>query len=89
MANVVVYSSGYCPFYKMAKATLRGLNVEFQEIDVGDSIQLAAEMERRSGRRTVPQIFINDYHAGGNDDLQAALKNGTLAGLLDSESIVA
>lgn len=77
MLQVEVYSKGYCPFCHMAKSTLRGLGVEFKEIDIMLQPQKAKEMRHRSKRKTVPQIFVNNHHVGGNDDLQQALLDGT------------
>lgn len=80
--KVTIYSKGYCPYCKQAKATLKKLGLKFEEIDITFSRKQAKLMRERSMRKTVPQIFIDEHHIGGNDDLQAALKKGTLAGLL-------
>lgn len=82
MVKVEAYTKGYCPYCKKAKATLRGLGVEFAEYDITDNGKKAKEMRERSQRKTVPQIFIDDHHVGGNDDLQAALRSGELHQLL-------
>lgn len=82
MANIVIYSKGYCPFCKMAKMTLDSLGLSYQELDITHSVELENEMRLRSKRRTVPQIFIDDVHLGGNDDLQAAKRSGKLKALL-------
>lgn len=82
MSQVQVYSKGYCPFCKKAKATLSRLGVDFEELDITFDKKLEQEMRERSQRRTVPQIFINGHHVGGNDDLQEAVRNGELAALL-------
>tara|TARA_Y100000034_G_C6747397_1_gene332015 strand:- start:473 stop:727 length:255 start_codon:yes stop_codon:yes gene_type:complete len=84
MAKVEVYSKGYCPFCMATKRTLKKLNVEFQEFDITTDPKKTKEMIERSQRRTVPQIFVNDQHVGGNDDLQVALGNGKLLALLNS-----
>lgn len=82
MVKVQIYSKGYCPFCKMAKATLRDLGLSFEELDITNNATLEQEMRQRSQRRTVPQIFIDDHHIGGNDDLQLALRNGQLEEIL-------
>ena len=84
MNKVQIYSKGYCPFCKMAKATLGDLGVSFDEFDITNDQQKRKEMIARSKRQTVPQIFIGEHHLGGNDDLQHALSNGSLKGLLKS-----
>ncbi|MBS0359414.1 MAG: glutaredoxin 3 [Proteobacteria bacterium] len=71
MAKVVVYSKESCPYCVQAKELLKRKGVDYQEIRVDlDPMQLQ-EMMERSGRRTVPQIFINEHHVGGYDDLYA------------------
>ncbi|RAU16499.1 glutaredoxin 3 [Nitrincola tibetensis] len=69
MAIVTIYTTRTCPFCVRAKYLLKQKNVEFTEIDVGSSLELKREMIARSGRQTVPQIFIDDFHVGGCDDL--------------------
>lgn len=76
--KVTVYSKGYCPYCKIAKATLKKLGVEFEEFDITFNRAYAKQMRELSRRKTVPQIFIDGHHIGGNDDLQLALKNGEL-----------
>ena len=53
-----------------------------EEIDIDSAPEKRAEMQQRSGRRTVPQIFIGDHHVGGSDDLAALEEAGKLDGLL-------
>jgi len=83
MSEIVVYSSRYCPYCRRAKSLLASKGVSFTEIDVDDDPKKRAEMTQRSGgRRTVPQIFIDDRHIGGCDDLLALEYEGTLDSLL-------
>lgn len=82
MNKVTIYSKSYCPHCHAAKATLTQLGIKFNDIDVTHDPVLAQEMQLRSQRRTVPQIFINNHHLGGNDDLQASLKNGEFMRLI-------
>ncbi|HYB49998.1 MAG TPA: glutaredoxin 3 [Burkholderiaceae bacterium] len=84
-AKVRMYSSGLCPFCRRAEALLaaRGAkNVETLRVD--QDSKLLAEMVRITGRRTVPQIFINERHVGGYDDLAAMDREGGLTALLAS-----
>jgi glutaredoxin 3 len=69
MKNVTIYSKGYCPFCKGAKKILNSKGILFTEIDVEFSETKRQEMVDRSGRLTVPQIFSDDTHIGGYDDL--------------------
>ncbi|WP_286265722.1 glutaredoxin 3 [Thalassotalea atypica] len=89
MPKIEIYTKGYCPFCKMAKMTLKKLNVAFQEYDITFDNEKTIEMQSRSKRSTVPQIFIGDVHIGGNDDLQAALDSGKLAKILSTKNIEA
>lgn len=81
--NITVYSKDYCPYCKRAKALLSQKGVSFTNIEVGDNVELMNEMiERAVGRRTVPQIFIDNIHIGGSDDLVALDRAGLLDELL-------
>lgn len=82
MARVVVYTTEYCPYCVRAKALLERKGVAFAEIDVGADEAQREHMMRASGRRTVPQIFINDAPIGGYDDLAALDRQGELDKLL-------
>jgi len=79
--EVVMYATGWCPYCARARALLQAKQVPFQEIDVDDP-ERRAEMRTRSGRNSVPQIFIGGKHVGGNDDLQALEAAGELDALL-------
>jgi len=83
MANeVLIYSTGYCPYCVRAKSLLQRKGVAFREVMVDQEPARRVEMERRSGRRTVPQIFIGDRHVGGSDELYALERAGELDALL-------
>ncbi|EXU76370.1 MULTISPECIES: glutaredoxin 3 [Erwinia] len=71
MANVEIYTKATCPFCHRAIALLRQKGVQFQEIAIDGDAAKREEMIKRSGRTTVPQIFINAQHIGGCDDLHA------------------
>lgn len=83
MAEVVVYSSIWCPYCARAKALLTRKGITFQEFDVDAEPARRGEMTTRAGGRTsVPQIFIDGHHIGGCDDLHALEDKGALDALL-------
>jgi len=84
MAAVVMYTTATCSYCIRAKQLLDKKGVEYTETRVDLDSDLRVEMERLSGRRTVPQIFINDQHIGGFDDLYALDVSGKLDELLQS-----
>lgn len=84
MAKVIMYSKQWCPFCMRAKQLLNSKNVSFTEIDIGKQPELRPQMIELSQRTTVPQIFINEHHVGGWDDLSAANASGSLDKLLNS-----
>lgn len=80
---IIVYSQRYCPYCAAATALLSSKGVEYEVIDIGQQPERRAEMlERSSGARTVPQIFIGERHIGGFDDMNALDKRGELDPLL-------
>jgi glutaredoxin 3 len=81
-ANVIIYSSASCPYCVWAKKLLDDKKVTYQEIRIDLDEEERSKMVRLSGRRTVPQIFINDQPIGGFDDLSALEKAGKLDTLL-------
>jgi len=86
MNGIVIYAKHYCPYCARAKSLLRNKGVEFKEIEVAFDPDLQAEMIARSGRRTVPQIFIDGRHIGGYDDLAALNRSGRLDLILSQRS---
>lgn len=82
MAKVVMYTTQYCPYCVQAKALLRHKGVLFDEIDVGGNDELREKMMEASGRRTVPQIFIDDNPIGGFEELRSLEEQGELDRLL-------
>ncbi|MBF7142185.1 MULTISPECIES: glutaredoxin 3 [Pseudomonas] len=82
MPQIVVYSSDWCPYCSRAKALLAKKGVAFEEIRVDGQPQLRADMARKAGRTSVPQIWIGDHHVGGCDDLYALERAGKLDPLL-------
>ena len=85
---ILVYTTGWCPFCMRAKALLERKGLKYREIDVEGDPALRDEMTRRSGRRTVPQIFIGETHVGGYEELSALDRAGGLAPLLITESFL-
>lgn len=69
MSTVTIYSSNYCPFCTRAKQLLSSKNVAFNEINVDGNNKLRQEMTKKSGRTSVPQIWVGEQHVGGCDDL--------------------
>jgi len=82
MATVEIYTSPLCGFCHAAKRLLASKNAAFVEIDISRDPDQRAVMMKRSGRRTVPQIFIGETHVGGCDDLYALDGAGKLDPLL-------
>jgi len=86
MAQVIIYTTNWCPYCNAAKALLRSKSVKFEEIDVTDDPEKRSEMESLSRRRTVPQIFIDGRAIGGYDDARMLDVLGELDKLLGTAS---
>lgn len=85
MARVLMYSTAVCPYCLRAEALLKARGVtEIQKIRIDLDGARREEMMARTGRRTVPQIYIGETHVGGYDDLAALDQAGKLATLLAS-----
>ena len=83
MAKIEIYTSPYCGYCHRAKQVLTRKGADFTEIDVMvDGAKRTEMLARANGSRTVPQIFIDDKHIGGCDDLYALDRNGGLDPLL-------
>jgi glutaredoxin 3 len=83
MSKITMYSTGVCPFCQMAERLLRSKGVTvIDKIRVDLEPERRAEMMERTGRRTVPQIYIGERHVGGFDDLSALDRAGQLDELL-------
>ncbi len=83
MPRITIYSSMFCPYCHRAKALLQQKGVKYDEIDVDTVPGARPEMtDRANGGYTVPQIFINDSHVGGCDDLYALDAAGKLDAML-------
>lgn len=80
--KVVIYTTRFCPYCIRAKALLTQKNVPFEEIAVDSDRARYGEMMAKSGRTSVPQIWIGDFHVGGCDELHALERAGKLDKLL-------
>lgn len=83
MPNIEIYTTAICPYCVRAKMLLKHKGASWTEIRIDRDQLRLHEMLRRSNRRTVPQIFINDQHIGGFDDLATLDERGELDALLD------
>lgn len=79
-----MYSTAFCPYCIRARALLDSKGASYREIRIDIETHLRMEMEQRSGRTSVPQIFVGDTHIGGFDDMYALERRGTLDVLLGS-----
>jgi glutaredoxin 3 len=83
MSKVVMYTSAYCPYCSNAERLLNNKGVtEIEKIQIDTDPELKMAMMEKTGRRTVPQIYIGDFHVGGFDDLRALDLAGELDALL-------
>jgi glutaredoxin 3 len=77
-----MYSSAWCPYCARARGLFEKKGVAFEEIDIDAVPQAHADMIRKSGSDTVPQIFIGETHVGGSDELYALESAGSLDSML-------
>ncbi len=83
MPKVIMYSTVVCPYCQMAERLLRERGVaDIEKVLIDREPERRAEMMEKTGRRTVPQIYIGDTHVGGYDDLSALDRAGKLLPLL-------
>ena len=80
--EVIVYGNATCPFCGAARMLLTKKGVVFEDVTIADDPARFADMQQRTGSRTVPQIFIGEKHVGGFDELYALDKSGELDELL-------
>ena len=86
MARVEVYTTQMCPYCVRAKRLLQARGIPYDEIDVGSDDALRMQIVERTGRRTVPQIFIDGRSIGGFDELAAMDAAGELAALIPADA---
>lgn len=79
---ITMYSTRFCPYCMRARFLLDSKNVDYTDIGVDARADLRREMMQKSGRHTVPQIWIGDRHVGGYDDLARLEQQGKLDELL-------
>ena len=84
MSKVTIYTNSWCPYCSAATELLTKKGVAFTEYEITGKADLKDEMVKRSGRGTVPQIFVGETHVGGCDDLYAMEQRGGLDVLLAS-----
>lgn len=84
MDAVTLYTTRFCPYCTRAKSLLDSKAVTYREIAVDDDPALRREMMARSGRHTVPQIWVGERHVGGYDELQSLENQGRLDELLEA-----
>lgn len=85
--DVVLYGTRFCAYCVRARRLLEAKGVDYRDVPVDADAEARREMERRSGSRTVPQVFIGDRHVGGFDALWALETTGELDRLLSGESV--
>jgi glutaredoxin 3 len=84
-AKVLMYATRFCPYCVRARQMLDSKGVTYQEINVDNRPDLRAQMREKSGRHTVPQIWVGDTHVGGFDDMWLLEQSGVLDTLLARE----
>lgn len=82
MAKVIMYCSDWCPFCIRAKTLLQKKGIAFEEIHVDGKPDVRAQMAKKAGRTSVPQIWIDELHVGGCDELFALERAGKLDALV-------
>jgi glutaredoxin 3 len=83
MARIEIYTKSFCPYCARAKRLLGDKGAAFEEYEISAGGEKREEMiQRAGGRTTVPQIFINDRHIGGSDDLAALEREGKLDAMI-------
>ncbi len=83
MKNVIVYMGPMCVFCDAAKRLLTKKNIPYKEINIAlDEIKREEMLKKSNGKRTIPQIFIEEFHVGGYEELRALEKKGELLNLI-------
>ena len=85
MTDIIIYTKDFCPYCDRAKALLSNKGLTWKEIRIDLEQDKVEEMVTKSGRRSVPQIFINTTHVGGFDDLHLLEQTGKLDALINSQ----
>ena len=83
MKNVTVYMGPMCVFCDAAKRLLTKKNIPYKEINIAlDEVKREEMLKKSNGKRTIPQIFVEDFHVGGYEELRALEKKGELLNLI-------
>jgi len=82
MAHIEMYTRPFCPYCARARQLLDAKGLDYTDFDIWADSAIDAQMRERSGRTSVPQIFIDGHHVGGSDELAAAADSGLLDQLL-------
>ena len=85
MPNVKMYTTNFCPYCYKAKDIFDRLGIEFEEINIQGNPGMRDEIEELTGRRDVPQIFIDDQHIGDDDDLAELMQSEKLHEIFNIE----
>jgi len=83
--KIEIYTKTWCPYCRRAKAMLKSLGLDYTDYDITDNEELQQEMAERSGKKTIPQIFIDDQKIGGYDNLIELVSTGGLDDLIEFE----
>ena len=83
--KIEIYTKTWCPYCRRAKAMLKSMGLDYTDYDITDNEDLQQEMVERSGKKTIPQIFINDEKVGGYDNLIELVSSGGLDDLIEFE----
>jgi glutaredoxin 3 len=82
MKKIIIYSKDYCPYCIKAKNLLTSIGATYEEVDITATPEIIIELAKKSGMRTVPQIFLSDECLGGYDSIAAMHEKGELVGKL-------
>jgi len=89
MPEIIIYTSKICPYCIMTKHLLDRKGLKYTEMNVDETSGLRDEMMAKTKRRTVPQIYIGDFHVGGFDELYALDREKKLDDLLsNAENVI-
>ncbi|RZF23902.1 glutaredoxin 3 [Paraburkholderia sp. UYCP14C] len=87
MSAITIYTTPTCPYCVAAKALLKNKGLSYKEVNLQSDRAAAVALMERTGRRSVPQIFIGETHVGGFDDLNALETAGRLDPLLEANAL--
>lgn len=88
MSKIEIYTKDYCGYCAQAKTLLRSKGLAFEETDITYNVEQQVAVQKRSGRRTVPQIFVDGTAIGGFDDLVALNGSGQLDAMVSDGNAV-